>query len=256
MRTLILFVCWLLWPGLGATQARTTRDAIADLTATAPETRARAACLLMREGDRAADAIPQLVELLQDASPVERSICDEQRRAFGDNLTTPGEQAAAALVAIGSRSYQPLLSAIRRPQWTARRNAAWALGALDDSRAVPALIAALGDTEASVREQVAWALGALDAVEAVDALSAAIKDPDARVRRQVAWALGAIGDRRAVKALIQGLSDSDANTREQAAWALGAIGDPAATDGLVRALKDEHVSVRRQAAWALGAIGK
>ena len=57
-----------------------------------------------------------------------------------DKLTTPGEQAAAALVSIGSRTIEPLLAALQQPQWVTRRNAAWALGALDDARAVKALI--------------------------------------------------------------------------------------------------------------------
>ena len=62
-----------------------------------------------------------------------------------------------------------------KPQdaWIGRRNSAWALGALDDSRAVSALIDALRDSEAPVREQVAWALGAIDNPQAVPALVAA-----------------------------------------------------------------------------------
>ena len=115
-------------------------------------------------------------------------------RGSADDLTSPGEQAAAALVAIGTRAFQPVLNTLRSPTWTARRNAAWALGAFDDSRAVAALIDTLKDREPAVREQVAWALGALDDKRAVSPLVAALKDADPRVRRQAAWALGAIDD--------------------------------------------------------------
>ena len=89
----------------------------------------------------------------------------------------------------------------QRPAWVARRNAAWGLGALDASEAVPALIDALKDTDAGVREQVAWALGAIGDRRAVDGLVGALGDTVAGVRRQAAWALGAIGDRRAVGGL-------------------------------------------------------
>jgi HEAT repeat protein len=42
-----------------------------------------------------------------------------------------------------------------------RKQAAWALGAIGDSRAVQGLMKALKDTDAGVRKQAAWALGAI-----------------------------------------------------------------------------------------------
>ncbi len=268
-------------------QARNAREVIADLSAVEPVARAQAACALRNMGDSAFEALSSLTDLLADASPVPSSVCDRRwSRGDANDMTTPGEQAAAALVAIGTRAYPPLLKALSAPAWAARRNAAWGLGALDDQRAVPVLITALTDREPGVREQVAWALGALDGASAVPALAAALKDSDPRVRRQAAWALGAIDDHRAVAPLATALTDADDRTREQAAWALGAIDDrtavppllatltdktarvrkqaawalgaiddPRAVDGLVRALADEHAGVREQSAWALGAIG-
>src|SRR6185503_3704320 len=117
--------------------------------------------------------------------PIESSVCGRRWwRGEANDLTSPGEQAAAALVAIGTRAFQPVLSALGSTTWAARRNAAWALGALDDQRAVSALVAALKDREPGVREQVAWALGAIDDADAVPALVGALKDSDPRVRRQ------------------------------------------------------------------------
>jgi hypothetical protein len=206
-------------------QARGVREMTADLSSAEPVVRARAACDLREQGDGAASAIPQLVGLLPDLSPIAPDVCREHWWRGGDkDTTTPGEQAAAALVAIGSRAFQPLLGALKGTAWAGRRNAAWALGALDDKRAVAALIEALHDREASVREQVAWALGALDDAAAVPGLVAALKDEDARVRKQAAWALGAIGDRGALDALLVALKDNDPAVRRQAAWAIGAIG--------------------------------
>jgi HEAT repeat protein len=205
-------------------QSRNVPALVSALSSDDPAARATAACQLKREGDAAVDAIGALVRALGDAAPVDRSVCRENWWRNDDKLTTPGEQAAAALVSIGSRTIEPLLAALQQPQWVTRRNAAWALGALDDARAVKALIKALGDREPDVRAQAAWALGAIDDSASMDPLTAALKDDDPRVRRQAAWALGAIGDSRATTGLIVALKDADAGVRRQAAWALGAIG--------------------------------
>jgi len=234
------------------------RAAAAALKSADPAARTRAACDLREVGDHAHDVIPQLVDLLADASPVDPAVCDERTWRWGhqQDTTTPGEQSASALVAIGSAAYEPLTQALKGPVWIARGNAAWALGALGNHHAAPLLAVTLRDTEANVRRRGAWALGALDASEFVPALIDALKDADAGVREQVAWALGAIGDRRAVEPLMHTLDDQAAQVREQAAWALGALGDRRAAPALAKALKDSEARVRRQAAWALGAIGE
>ena len=237
-------------------QTRVIKDLIQQLSAPDPVARARAACELREEGENAAEAVGTLLKLMADGSPVESSVCPQRWwRGGPQDLTSPGEQAAAALAAIGSRAFDPGMTALRQPAWNARRNAAWLLGALDDRRAVSALVDAMKDVEAPVREQAAWALGALDDSRAVPALMTALKDADARVRRQAAWALGAVDDRRAVAPLTTALGDEDPQVRKQAAWALGAIGDRGAVEGLVRVLTDSSGGVREQAAWALGAIG-
>jgi HEAT repeat protein len=272
--------------GSDVVQPRDVRELASQLSASDPATRARAACDLRDLGDAAFDAVQPLVGLLADAAPVEAGVCRTGAwRGNGNDLTTPGELAAAALVAVGSRTFEPVLAVLHSPAWVARRNAAWALGALDDRRAVaglsdtlkdreplvrgqaawalgaiddsgsvPALIAALKDSDAGVRHQAAWALGAIDDARAVGPLSAALKDEDERTREQAAWALGAIGEGGA-PALIDALSDRADRVRKQAAWALGAIDDRRAVDPLVRALADKSSGVREQAAWALGAIG-
>src|SRR5688572_9961535 len=164
-----------------------------ELAATDAVTRARAACQLREAGDEAAPAMDALLTLLADTAPVPQSACgDRWRRGFHERLTTPGEQAASALVAIGTRSFDPLLRSLKHSAWSARRNAAWALGAMDDERAVKALIDALKDPEPQVREQAAWALGAIGDHRAMDPLLPLLKDADVRVRRQAAWAIGVV----------------------------------------------------------------
>ena len=58
--------------------------------------------------------------------------------------------------------------------------------------AVDALVATLKDIDADVREQAAWALGAIGDARALAGLTSALKDSASSVRRQAAWALGAI----------------------------------------------------------------
>src|SRR5215203_4665166 len=243
-------------PANGSDQLRPVRDLTASLRADDAVVRAKAACELKEHGEGAVDATDALVHVLGDATPVEASVCRERWADWREQQTTPGHLAAAALVAIGSRTVPPLIGVLQQPLWIARRNAAWALGALDDPRGVAPVTAALQDHEAPVRQQAAWALGAIGSRSAVPGLAQALKDPDAAVRHQAAWALGAIGDRVGVPGLVDALKDPDKGVREQAAWALGALGDSRATAGLVAALKDAEPGVRRQAAWALGAIGK
>ena len=231
--------------------------AAAGLGSADPAARTRAACELREFGSQAAPMIARLTALLDDGSPVDGAVCGHRTWRFGgaQDTTTPGEQAASALVAIGSSAYEPVTRALAGPAWIARSNAAWALGAMRNRQAVPLLTRTLKDGEAAVRRKGAWALGALDSSEAVPALVEALKDSDAGVREQVAWALGAIGDRRGVEGLIGALNDSVAGVRKQAAWALGAIGDNRAVTALTKSLKDPDAGVRKQAAWALGAIG-
>lgn len=226
LRHALVLLVWLLCApsNLAVAQSPSVKDLIAALALEDPAARAQAACNLKHEGDAASAAIEPLARLLADGAPVERSVCQERWGRRGDLLTTPGEEAAAALVSVGSRAFDALIRALGQPQWIARRNAAWALGALEDPRAIKVLLTALSDSEPDVRAQAAWALGALDAPAATEKLTATLKDPDARVRQQSAWALGAIGDSRATPVLITALKDSDAGVRRQAAWALGNIG--------------------------------
>jgi HEAT repeat protein len=266
-------------------QERGVRELVGLLRASDPVSRARAACDLRELGDRAADAIEPLVALMDDATPISEDVCENNRNWGGRDgeLTTPGKQAAAALVAIGSRSFTPVLNALRSSVWVARRNAAWALGALRDTRAVPPLIDAVKDREGQVREQVVWASARARSARHQPAHRSAesgnlrpspgglgagrapghaghrparrdLEDREASVREQTAWALGALRDRTAVPGLAKALEDSDPKVRRQTAWALGAVRDPRAAEPLAAALKDREASVREQAAWASGAL--
>jgi HEAT repeat protein len=216
-------------PNVQAQQTPTAKDlsAVIDmLRSPDPVVRTGVACSRHVFNASASAAIPALIDMLDDDEPVAPEVCREDGRPWwGDDRRpiTPGQEAARALVRIGSASFDPLLTTLTGLGPTGRRNVAWALGALHDRRAVPSLIASLKDAEMAVREQASWALGALDDARAVQPLIGTLRDTSPAVRRQSAWALGAIADAAAVDALASALKDSDPRVREQAAWAIGAI---------------------------------
>lgn len=191
-------ICLLAIASVHAQQTPSAKDlsaVIEMLRSPDPVVRTGVACSRDVFNSSATATIPALVEMLDDDEPVAPEVCREDGRPWwGDERRpiTPGQEAARALVRIGSASFDPFLKTLAGAGPTGRRNAAWALGALRDQRAVPLLIASLKDAEAGVREQAAWALGALGDTRATSGLSAALADSEARVRRQAAWAIGAI----------------------------------------------------------------
>ncbi|HKG15866.1 MAG TPA: HEAT repeat domain-containing protein [Pyrinomonadaceae bacterium] len=218
--------------------------------------RAAAAYEISKRPGEAKALVNALVELLGDAAQVDANAYRKREHWNSDTPATVGQEAARALTAAGAEAVEPLTAALARKETEARRNAAWALGAIGDRRAVTPLTETLRhDADEKTREQAAWALGAIGDRRASEAISAALNDSSADVREQAAWALGAIGDESAVPSLIASLADESPRVREQSAWALGAIGDARAADALRASLRDSDKGVREQARWALGAVG-
>ena len=264
-------------------RARPT-ELIADLAASDAAVRTRAACGLRELGDRAVDAIGPLVRCSPTARrSTARSAAGDGRSNGEENLTSPGEEAAAALVAIGTRAFQPVLEALEQEAWIARRNAAWALGALDDNRAV-----------ASAHRRAARSRGAGPPAGGVGArrhrrragvprssrrsrirtaratpgrMGARRLDDHARSRRSSkrcaiasagppAVGVGARRDRRyagraGAHGRAQGRRRSRAPPGRLGPWRTRRLARRA---GLVQALEDADEKTRTQAAWALGAI--
>jgi len=99
--------------------------------------RAAAAYWLGQQRAAAAQAVDPLVELLGDATEVDPA----QYRPRRLDKMTLGEEVAAALVNIGHPSIEPLIKVLKSsPQSEARKNAAWALGALHDTGATTSQI--------------------------------------------------------------------------------------------------------------------
>lgn len=245
--------------GLTASHA----EEVQALSAADPEARAAAACALGRR--RAVEAIPALVALLGDESPVRPLRCwasgnwNPALESF--KQPSPGEQAAIALAAMGRPAVEPLIEALGDASPSVRRNAAWAVGEVTGvppfgrAKAVPPLVSLLRDSDEWVRAASARALGELRDARAAEELVAALADASGRVRELAAWALGEMKEERAVENLSGLLaSDAQAGVRTMAAWALGEIQNRRAVASLKQALDDPESSVREKAKWALSEI--
>lgn len=121
----------------GAAASSSRGDAIAShialLKSSNPQERAAAAYWLGQQHSAAAKAVSPLLELLGDATEINPS---RYRASRILQKLTLGEEAAAALVNIGHPSIEPLIHVLKNsPLPEARKNAAWALGALHDTGA-------------------------------------------------------------------------------------------------------------------------
>ncbi len=106
-----------------------------ELSAKDPATAAAAAYWLGEQGSAAAEAIPQLTAVLGDNRPVNATRYRKHpaQRAPRSEVSSPGEEAAAALAKIGEPAVEALISVLKtNPSPVARQNAAWALGVIQD----------------------------------------------------------------------------------------------------------------------------
>jgi hypothetical protein len=106
---------------------------IAMLKGGKPQQKAAAAYWLGQQHAAAAVAVDSLVGLLGDVNEINPA---QYRSSRILQKLTLGEEAAAALVNIGHSAIDPLIRVLKSsPDPEARKNAAWALGALHDSGA-------------------------------------------------------------------------------------------------------------------------
>jgi len=243
--------------------ARAVEPLIAALHDKHESVRRAAAWALGQMQEKAAPAVPYLIDMLGDASPILGSgflqlldltrAVPERMRGLMD---FPGIEVPAALVKIGEPAVKPLITALEHRDANVRASAAWVLGTLNDSRAVEPVIGALGDNDPAVRAAGAVALGQLNDRRAVEPLIGALRDRDMTARRAAATALGQLNDSRAVEPLIGALRDREGRVRDAAARALGMLKDERAVEPLIRALGDKDpLGGAAAAAIALGEIG-
>ena len=225
-------------------------SAVAALKADDTAARMKAANTLGFMRESAADAVPALVDALEDSyEPVRRN-------------------AIYALGAIGKPAVEPLIDALASEKEAFDMepilhicDAAHGLAAISAS-AAPALIKALQDARENVRASAAYTLGEMGplAAEAVDGLIASLTDTSEEVRRHATSALGMIKVpvSKTVPALVEVLEDrEDTDLAFFAAQALTRIGPDAteAIPALQAALMSESAYVRGFASEALSRIG-
>jgi HEAT repeat protein len=124
-------------PGRNATPSRsaTGMESISRyillLKSGSAQEKAAAAYKLGQQRSAAAEVVNSLAELLGDTTSVDPS---QYRRTIREHRPTLGEEAAVALVHIGHPSIEPLIRILKTsPSTEARKNAAWALGAIHET---------------------------------------------------------------------------------------------------------------------------
>ena len=225
-------------------------SAVTALKTDDPNTRMKAANALGFMREEAVEAIPALVDALEDRyEPVRRN-------------------AIYALGAIGELAVDPLIDALDAEKEAFEMepilhicDAAHGLAAVG-APAVSALISALQDERENVRASAAYALGEMGpvAAEAVDALIALLMDESEEVRRHATSALGMIKvpTSKTIPALVKVLRNpEDTDLAFFAAQALTRIGPDAteAVPALRDALMSESAYVRGFSSEALSRIG-
>jgi HEAT repeat protein len=226
--------------------------------------RASSIIAMGKAGDK--DAIPRLVEILENKSEVEwlrGCAAIALGRISGDEVVSPLLQALrdeslfvnrAAILALGDleiKSAVPYLESILKDPSKKELHAVTVnvLAQIGGSEAT--LLEALEDPDVRVRCNSALALGNLRTESAVLPLIKLMDDSDESLRAVAASSLGLIKDKRAVKKLTAALEDKAETVRAIAASSLGYLGDKKAVPGLEKALQDKNINVRKQAAAAI-----
>jgi len=146
--------------------------------------------------------------------------CEQDGRG-SDKLTILIAQMVKAAPAQASRIlYQ--MAADHAP--LIRRDAAWALGLLNEEYAEAPLLHLLNDSHVPVRIAAANALKRFKTENVANALVVLMKDPDAQVRAAVVMALGHIGNYYTLPALHGAMNDPAEIVRSLAADALKRLG--------------------------------
>jgi len=246
------------------------RGEIERLYSSDPVERGTGAYFLGESKSAAIAAVPFLIDMLDDSTPLYYGGSKPANSHEKEIMTTsPGREAAKALIKIGDSSIiEQLIAIIKSGNSHARGNAVWCLGVLGakDSRTVDLLVAALKDEDKYVRWHAALGLQRIKNKRIIEPLVNAFRDEDEYVRRNAARALAVQGE-SAIEPLITALQDKETEVRNKAAWALYLINIPddemrkldkkyweRALDLLIPALKDDNDDLRLSVALALKKI--
>jgi cyclophilin family peptidyl-prolyl cis-trans isomerase len=172
---------------------------------------------------------------------------DESRR---DTPSAAFRLGLEALVRL--KAYDALAAAVLDPSGQPRVSwwpAAFALGRLEDRRALPALLTLAKNNNPYVKAFAAKGLGALHDRSAVPVLLPLLTGTDAGAQVEAIRALGRIGDPAAAEPLLRIVqtSASKLETRLEAVTALGGIQAPGVIETLADMLADRNPAIRAAA---------
>ena len=144
------------------------------------------------------------------------------------------------------------VSALEHPEHVFRQLAVIGLGRLGDPRAATVLSLRLQDPEVGVRRNAAYAIGALNARESSELLVHYAIDQSSEVRVAIIKSLQRAPRDLALEAVYKALYSADERYRSIAAQLLGGLKDK---KGLLKTLQDDDSRVRKNSALAIGAAG-
>ena len=235
-------------------------EALADDDA---QTRSIAADVLGEIGPKAKEAVPALIRLLRSKGEASSASCSTGicvLSARRERLSVPAARALGKIGPNARAAVAPLIEALADPDGTVRYEAVEALGAIgpDAAPAVPALVRALDDRDQSRRGKAAEALGQIGAA-AVPSLIEVVHRPDPELRCHAITALGGAGPvaAAAISDLVRALADPDEQIRTAAAAGLGQIGHgPEAAVAIPGLIAAQHDSDRVVRQRATAALGE
>ncbi len=232
---------------------RRVKDKILRLYHPDPVERAWAAYQLAKLGRGAAPAVPYLLELLNDDTPVLLSrYIGSGFRSSSD--TTPAEEASRTLAKIGEPAVNGLVLALKSESENVRRLAAKSLGQIGNTQSIAILIDLLTDESRKVQATAAIALGNYRHPIASQKITEAFLSVTPQARVHLVYALSHINDIIAVPFLIEQLAQQTPDVRAAIVLALGKLRDARAIDSLLISVKDEDEIVRANAAYALSSF--
>ena len=218
-----------------------------------PIERAWAAYQLAKLGRGAAPAVPYLIKMLDDDTPVLLS------RYLGGGFhsssdTTPAQEASRTLAKIGGPATAGLIEALDSPNEKVRRLVVKSLGQVGDIKSIEILIKVLSDPSRRVRAAAAIALGSYNHPIASQKLTEAFPSAAPEIRVHLVYALSQINDIIAVPFLIDQFSHQPPDVRAAIALALGKLRDARALPALLIAVSDDDEIVRANALYALSSF--
>lgn len=207
---------------------------------------------------RAGDTVRWQVAATCIAALEGQRVCDYFTRVLRAGPVDERKRAALVMGRIGAPEWAviPLLGALDRSRpWQVRSQAAWSLGQLGDTRAIPALIEALKDEKGKVASEAALALSVIGE-PAVPSLISHLSSEQPTVRQMAIKALSKMGT-LAVRPLLSIAEDEEQadNAVRGATEALGLLGDTQAIPHLIRLLRTRGGKIAECAARALADIG-